>query len=414
MAQLRDKKMHVGGSAQTSGLDLSAGRDVIDETQLWEVEGLYANEDKVLAKRPSFVQWGTQVSEPTPPDASVDEEVSKMLFLNAEDWGDLEISGSSISALYDHGALVLSGWESTVEDGPGSVTASRALKGEERFNPTGGFHSDVSISFILLVKNLVEDDSVTFDMATVEDRAVRLSIRSDGIGYYGESSYVTFAGSSLAVDGNPHRVDILVTAGQDASVYIDGTKVAHEIAIPAVFSTSDSFVNITAVSTATMGDDPYVVTMSSIMLKDSADTSLHDTFTPPTISDLATVRDLKTSSQADVNSLLMASERYLWYDYGLREIWRPIAELTKKITRFSKFRGNTIVCNYSENSRATELYEYNAGKVERLTDAPDMRFTTEFTNRIWGAGDIDHPLRVYYSGDRQSNTWYNPSDPNIP
>ena len=408
MAQLRENRHQITGSPVSSGLDLSAGRDSVDETQLWEVEGLYADENKALSKRPTFVTWATQIVEPTSPVPADDEEISEVFFINEADWGAPSTSGESVSAVYDNGAIVLAGWE-TSPAGSGSASIERTFKAGEGFNGNGGYDGSFTISFVIQAKSPPLGEFAKISVAGEVDKLKVFTITSAGLGYKtGASTFAVFTGSGAIVDGESHRVDIKISGGVAFEVFIDGASIGS--AGSSHFdTTSDYFAKISAVSDDTLDATPYSITISSFIYRDTVTSP----FSVPSISDMQTVRELKASAFSDINSLLMASEGYLWVDYGLKEIWRPVIKLPRNLTRFTKFRGNTIICNYSEGARKTEVYQYDLGVIELLDNAPDMRFTTEYTNRVWGAGDANHPLRLYFSGDRQPNLWYNPSDPNI-
>jgi len=420
VAQLRQAHHVITGTAETSGLDLSASRGMIDETQLWEVEGLYANEDKVLTRRPSFVQWGTQIIEPLPTDNNYYEEIAEVFILDEENWGDPVLTGSSVSGVLDNGALLLSGWESQdqIEPpepqlGPGEVTVTRTMRGEEAFNTNGSHDGDMAFSFVIQVKNPAAGNYVRFRWAVKEDKLKEIMINTTGVVYKtGASSYASVPGTSGIVDGNVHRVDIFSDGSESYNIYIDGAFAATG-PWTYVDNTSNYFVQISGLSDDSLTQDAYSITISSVVLRDGG-LWPEVAWNYPCVSDMQTVRELKAASYVDTNSLLVATDTHIWVDYALGELWRPLKKVKRNKTRFGKFRGNTIICNYSDASRKTEVYEYSSGQISALTNAPDMRFTTEFTNRIWGAGDVNFPLRLYYSGDRQSNLWYNPDDPDIP
>jgi hypothetical protein len=371
--------MVIGGTAITSGLDLSAGRDVVDETQLWEVEGMYANEDKVLAKRPSFVPWATQIAEPKRVDSGENEELAEVLFLTEEDWGVPTVTGSSASAVYDGNAIVLSGWKSTVDGGPGTASIERTLKDQEDFNTSVGFDSSLTLSFVVQVKDPSFGEFITFEAAVEEDMLKGWTITSDGLAMQtGAATYATILGTKIIVDGNPHRVDLTLSSGVILDVWVDGVKISAGNIQTYSGLTSDYFMKLTAKSQDTLPTTPFVLTMSSVILKDAFSPDIANVLDFPAITDLATVRELKSASFTDINSLLVAGSTHLWYDYSLREIWRPLATLPKPRTRFSQFRGNTIICNYSDSSRVTHVFEYDQGKVSALDNAPLPNSLTAF------------------------------------
>ena len=397
----------IAGTPVTSGLDLSASRDVVDETQLWEVEGAFINEDKVLVKRPSFVQWGTQIIEPSPIVPDNDEMISKVFPINKDDWSEPVITGSSASISIDNGSLILSGWDSGGDDGTATIT--RSFLSGEQYNDNGGFGGDVFLSFVLHIKHPEAGNYAHIKFAVEEDVQKEIAINAAGIAIKtGVGTFATLNDTAVAVDGFPHRVDIYSAGGQSCVIDIDGTQV-NSTAWTYVENTSDFFFEISAVSDDTLDVTPYAMLLSSLILKDE----ISSPYYTPSISDIHTVRALGTASPVDTHSLLAAGTKYLWLDYALREVWTPLYALPRDKVRFGKFRGNTIICNYGESSRKTEVYEYRDKTVIVLDQAPNIRFSTEFANRVWGSGDVNHPLRVYFSGDRQSNLWYNPDDPNV-
>jgi len=413
MAQLRESRLSITGTPFTSGLDLSASRDMVDETQLWEMEGAFNSENKTLIRRPSFVQWGTQIIEPTAAVANNGEHISKALIINSTYWDEVETVGNSTSMIFDNGTLVLSGWQAASGE-TGSSTTRRGYVGNETFNDDVGFDGSIFLSFVLQAKFLETAEFATIKFAVKADQQKEIAITSAGIALKtGVGTYLSLSGTDIAIDGLPHRIDISSAGGIAYRVSIDGVLIDEGL-WAYVADTADFFVEVTAKSDDTLELTPYSILLSSFILRDSYYISEDSKpYYSPAITDLQTVREPKAASANDTFSLLAAGKKYLWIDYALRGVWTPIAPLSREKTRFSKFRGSTIICNYADNSRKTEVYKYDGGVIEKLDQAPDIRFTTEYANRLWGAGDVNHKLRAYYSGDRQPNLWWNPDDPNI-
>ena len=181
MGRLEEARFQIRGTPKTSGLDLSAARNTVDETQLWELEGLYATPNHTWEKRPEFVQWGTQLIEPTAPDPTNDEIISKVLLVNTTDWSDVVTTGDSTTITFDNGSLTLSGWDSD-PGSPGESTTTRPLVSPEEYNGEGGYDSDVFFSFIVQAKNTDSGVFATIRFAAESNGQKEISITSGGIG----------------------------------------------------------------------------------------------------------------------------------------------------------------------------------------------------------------------------------------
>ena len=410
MSQRRETKVYVGGDTMTSGLDMSAGRDMIDETQLWNMEGMYANTDKTLSKRQALVTWGTQIAEPTPVDATNNEEISKLIIVN-DDWTDVVETGTNSYITVYRGAIQCSGSKNDPAE-TGSATITRPLLPDETYNTTAGYDSDITLSFVARFKNLASfSNMATLKFAVEEDVQKEITFSKAGLAIkVGADVWATVNGTSGAVDGDVHRIDVTVTNNGTCTFDIDGAEV-YSGAWTYAETTSDTWLELECYSNENFSEDTYSMEFSSFILRDSD----VDALAFPEINDITNLVEIKESSSIDVVSLLVAGDRYLWYDYALGELWRPLASMPKANSFFGKFRGDTILCSH-DNTRKTSVYRINAQtrEVEHLNNAPNLRFTAQFINRLWGAGDVDHPLRLYYSGDRQPNLWHNPSDPDNP
>jgi hypothetical protein len=109
---------------------------------------------------------------------------------------------------------------------------------------------------------------------------------------------------------------------------------------------------------------------------------------------------------------LCAAGNYIYHDNGLFGAWRPLHPKQYSTVFFSGFR-QTITWSNNDGGRRASLWQWNGfDEVELLDKAPNVRFFVEHQQRIFCAGDKENPLRIYYSGDRQPNLYFNPTPKN--
>lgn len=399
MASRRENLLRVTVDAATAGLDLSKDRGSIDERMLWEAENVWRSQRGVITKRPAFKQYATQIVEPTDVDTANGEVVS-IVADNKSEWDFVQTGTDGVYAQFSHNDLVVSGWGNPTEE---TATITRGLQDSEEY----ATNNDLTLSFVMratqfAVGNPFGAGYFIGAFTTKAGSTARFfSVNNDGL-YKRNAidSYGKINGTDNIANGSPHRVDFKFT-GDTCATYIDGVLVdtntwSYKTSI------SDNLLLFQARTDSSVPDDPYMVVLSSIILRDS-----NDGVFAPVISAIATQK--QQIGTATKNRVLVAGEKYIWAEYETSGVWQPLISKQRDTTTFVPFRNYVVIINYSDASNFSELMLLdNTDTVEIVPNVPKCKFGAEFADRLWLSGDPANPKRLYYSGDRNPRKWIVP------
>ena len=396
MASRRENLLRIITDATTTGLDLSKDRGSIREDMLWDAENVWRSYRGVINKRPAFKQYSTQIVEPTDVLTASGEVVS-VVADDKRDWTIESYGAPGVYAAFSKNELIVSGWyqDST------SVTAIRRMKkSTEEFSTL----DDITFSFVFRGTNMFNDQGyLQGGFSTKGGNTMRkFGIMPDGIVLRDSGGTWTapISGTTNICDGKAHRVDFVIE-GITCKLYIDSSLI-NTFEWSYTVASEDAFIWFQALADDGLPDDPFMASVSSIILRDSA-----DGIYAPRISDITSQR--KTVGTVKKNRVLVAGEKYIWIEYDNSGIWQPLVRKNKDTTRFVPFRDYLVMLHYSDLSNFSEVVLMNKDdSFETISDAPQCRFGAEFAGRLWLSGDPSNPKRVYYSGDRNPRLWIVP------
>jgi hypothetical protein len=106
---------------------------------------------------------------------------------------------------------------------------------------------------------------------------------------------------------------------------------------------------------------------------------------------------------------------YIYHDAGQLGVWRPLLRRSHRQVYATTYRKEICLID-SDGARKSKAWLWDGNPLSTMTEldeAPRIQFATEHQTRLWGAGDKENPLRVYYAGDRQPNVWFAPDQNSI-
>jgi len=393
MANRREGLARIHIDAATAGLDLSKDRCSAQETALWEATNVCRSNRGTIVKRPDFVQYNTQIIEPTEPTKADRMEV--VLKVGDEWEATTNVIANSYAAVNRGMVSLLARNQST----PYTNTVTRNLEPGEVYGTEW-----YCISFVIRAGNLVDSPNYLY-LSVCPDGVHGTEYRFGTQGIYtktGSSTFELLDGTDVVVDGNPHRVDIFVLTG-GVAVRIDGVDITTT---GATYFAMSHLIEFGATSGSALTQDGISAQFSSVILRDKAFSSFDGLHVPA----ISAVESFSVSSGTTLkHRLIAAGERYVFIDFEHSGMWRILLKKEYPNTSICQFRNTLIIINFSEYGNKTYVWRlYTDGTTEYLADAPNCKFGAEFMGRLFLGGDSVNPKRLYYSGDRNPRKWVVP------
>lgn len=392
------------GSLKTAGRKSS-----LPEDSLWRAKNFTTKLDGLLAKRPGLKKWGQTLKT-----------------------FDASATGSTTTAFSDF--INGTGGFSATDNSSGKIDAPTVFEGYMQANVTKGTSNENytldyggtgagnewSLRFLFKGINLPtytadDTDPNTFSFTGIGAAGTgkQFAIWSGGL-YYKQAlddTYVLVTDTEYAGAGGWNTIEVRVDDdGGNTLVYFNETLVD---------TISSALIKDVALSGAYYGFRWEVegTTDAGVQYTTRITTPMYNnTVTDPfKVVEVTTLHDYQYTSNAGSpkKSLLLAAGVYIYHDNGLQGAWRPLK--AKKFTNifFTNYRESVVWFDHDSNFGSNVWRWDGQGKdPELLDDAPPMHAGGEHQQRLWGFGP-KHPLRLFYSGDRQENVWFSPDEDNI-
>ena len=400
----KDLRQVIRHMPMRTGLVTAGQQSTVAEDALWRADNVTARFDGLVQRRPGLEQWGQTIKTP-----SVDAVVGvHQKFSNLADWViDTSAAGDLISFSVNNNVLNM-----VTQVGAGTQTLSfgRYLQGTE-VQPTG---DDWSLRFSAKGTNLHDygGSDTTADALVIRAIAAAASgkefaLMKDGLYYKADAddTYTLISAAGTDDDEQWHQYEIHMDKSGNTLVYIDDTLVATIVSalIKSVTPTPELFQFEWRTDTSAQ----YYWSLSDVQYA--------DTVTTPFVGgDIDALQYLarRTSVGGKQDIILAFSDKKVWQDRNAEKHWVPLLDLPDEKMFFGRFRDNMLFINSHEVLNTSVVYEWDGSNrvPVKLEQAPPMAFAVEHKGRIWAAGDKRHPLRVYFSGNRQSDVWFVPED----
>ena len=403
------QRLQVSAMPWRTGLITAGQQTTISEDALWQAVNTTAGLDGLLSKRPGLKRWGQILKQP------VEAESTVTYF---ESWEDQ------------------SKWM-TDDQSSGLATFARNT-GSVRVNMAGGTSNEhYKLDYVSSEVTASDDWAVRFstriagaptyaggtDPNSFSFRAIsgitsrkEFAIFDDGLYYKqaSDSTYAKIAGTEALADGGWHVLEVrLDDSAGTISVLVDDAAVSGSGFDASLAETLSGVVFPELYvqfrwEVSGAADEQYTSEIGPVMYSDTAT----DPFEAKTVKAIYDFRYL-TPSGSPQTALACAAGDYVYFDNGLTGGWKVLLSAQFQNVSFATFRRTLLIIDYSDNVPST-LYQWNGlDDPVVLDDAPNLKLVTEHKQRVWGAGDAENPLRLYYSGDRQPNLWFSPSPDNI-
>jgi hypothetical protein len=382
--------MPLRGSLTTAGQ-----QGTIPENQLWRAENCVSALDGTISKRPGIGQWGQVIKQPV----GTDDVSFYEMFGDLSKWNEEEAT-TNIRFSTDRNKMVVSVIPEATGDPATSEVIGRAVTGTQGDSDD----ADWSVRFTAQASNMPDaGEFIVSCKARVADDPYAVRVTGTQIQYYDGSwnDWYAFEFNDAAATTFEIRLD----ADGNMSVLLDEVLVATQaVSAMTAYSafTQGDYIEFHFASSDSLANQ-YTIYIADLMFDGAA----ADAFEAER---LGAGTDFKTivGGAAVRRSLLVAGEKYLYRDSGLKKFWSPLLELTGPNVTFSQVKDDLIIF-IADNAFNSSVYRWD-GKTdpELLDDAPNVRFGTEHRTRIFAAGDKRFPLRLYFTASRQPNVWFAP------
>jgi hypothetical protein len=367
----------------------------------------------MVSKRPGITQWAQTLKKPDPVDS--DAITATLDFLNGTDSLVLTDASSSLATISTKQGVLstsMQASDSAVEADNDDLIYTAGYIGTTA-------KTEWSLRFQFKGLNLppkaadaiTTNDTFIFRAAEAgTGYGKEFAIWSGGIYYKTATSYTLISGSANAGSSKWVTIEVRCDTAGSTNVYLDDTL------LTTTALTSSDLADVTLDTTGALfefgweaesdGDTHYTTRISTVMYNDEST----DPFTEVAIDNI-TGFQYTTAANSPKRALLAGAGDYVYHDNGLEGVWRPLAKKSYSNLEFTSYR-ETIVWVDHDNTQNSVLSQWNGrDDIVKLTDAPLITSITEHQQRLWGVGPGSN--RVYYSGDRQPNVWYSPSDTNV-
>jgi len=381
-----------------AGLATAGQQTTVPEQSLWQAQNVTAGIDGLLQKRPGLKQWGQTL---------VQGDIFEP-FLDASLSGWVETN--------DDTALL----SKTVTQGQMRMNCKPVALGNETltFSRAGTVATDASIRMVVQAVGVqaytaagTNADTFHFRVAVDATTGWEFAIWSGGLYYKAASgnTYTLVTDTENVGAGKWTTLDIRIDADGNTLVYMDDVLV--DTILTSLLATPSLLTANSVMEVACEGDptQQYSINLTGVSWADDADGF--------TVQEIVAVSDFRASVGAGSlqHTLVCAAGDYIYHDAGNLGVWRPIERKAYDRVTFTTFR-KQICWVESAGTAQSKIWLWTGRSVdspEELDEAPTSKFAVEHQTRLWVAGDSANPLRVYYSGDRETNVWFAPDDNNI-
>lgn len=422
MAQKHERRYTIKMFPWRSGLATAGQQVSIPEDQLWEATNVTAMLDGMLGKRPGTTQWGQTLKIPNPVD---DDAISSMVTFLADTSGFVDTDTSD--GLIVHDTLKPGRLRSSIASdlSTDDYTLSHIVDAES-------VKDEWAFRFVFSGTNLpaytadaTVPNTFVFRAQGADGSGKEFAIHSGGLYYKlaADDKYQLIDDSWKAGTGAWTTIEVRCDDdGGDTTVYIDEVLVAtitsallkdasltgetdYEFQWMVEGSGDSGTQYNTSIVTPmynddiSVGDDPDVVPFEE------------DPFKNLTI-DGITEYQFITRGGSNQSSVVAAAGKHIYADNGLFGVWRPLLARQNKFVSFIQYRNNLVWLD-TDGSQMSAMWKWDGRKEpEHMDDAPSLQFGASHQSRIVGAGDPRHPKRVYYSGIKEPNLYFSPSEDN--
>lgn len=387
-----------------SGLVTAGQQSTVAEDALWQAVNATARFDGLVQRRPGLEQWGQSL---LTPDAAVTTPVHTE-FGNLADWIiDESAAGGLISYSVNNNVLSV---VTTAGAGTETLSFQRHLQGTET-QPTS---DDWSLRFSAKGTNTVDYDDVDTSPSALVIRAIaaagsgkEFALMRDGLYYKdnADDTYTLITAAGTDDDEQWHQYEIRMDKDGSTLVYVDETLVATltSTSLKAVTPTAALFELVWRTDTT----DQYYWDVSDVMYADTVST-------PFSGGDVTALQYLarRTSVGSKQDILLAFADGNVWQDRNVEKHWVSLLRLPDEDLFIGRYRDNVLFINSHPLLNDSLMYEWDGSNdaPTLLEQAPPAVAAVEHKGRIWAWGDKRHPLRLYFSGNRQSDVWFVPED----
>jgi hypothetical protein len=421
MGQSREQMLAIRTDLGLTGLHRTRSSAVSEETSLRKAENAATDYRGVLRKKGVFKPQSTSIIEPREASPINFESLAVALEADRQHWEKVSVITDNVAVEPGNGGIsVFAAANKHVS--AGEYIIRRSLREGEEYNDFADWGGNFTLFFTIRAASLfpiamsnLSTPGLHISAAVSEDMLVTVGLGSPGLYIYNASMslYAPVPNSgAFASDGLTHTVEMQFhnyegTGAYRVYTYIDGELLSGYTSIGSspFQATSNQLVDIGVKNADTLSDSYKVrCRISNIVITDSVDDSIK----------LAEINSIfprlkyrSTSDQRDLRTYV-ASNRYLWANDQISNVWAPIKKLPFTDTTHADFRDSVILANYGAG-RETKLYQIDRNyEISELNDAPYIRFMTTRNNRLFGAGDQLYPLRLYCSADRNPKVWFSP------
>jgi hypothetical protein len=388
---------------------ITAGQQTsIPESDIWRCTNAGPDFDGLLSMRPGIAKWGQTLKYPNS-SATGSTRIAYVDFLSGTGgFVHTDASAGKVTHTTTKGSLQTSVAAGSANENYLMSYSVASLSASTKWSTRFMFRGQ-GLPVYTAAGTVANTFSIRAQGAT--SSAKEFAIWLGGL-YWKRASnnqYTFVTGTEWVGAGSWHSIEIRCDdAAGNTLVYVD------DILVQTLLSADLKDVTITGTSAFEMRWEVsgVVGTPYSTYV---ADLGYNDTATAPfPASTVVALTDYQylTGSGAQFRVLLVAAGNYIYHDQGLEGAWRPLHPKQFTNVWFAPYR-TTMVWTDNNGGSISNLWQWNGETAPTLLNAaPEVRFVTEHQQRLFGWGDILNPRRLYYSGDRLPNLWFNPSPSN--
>jgi hypothetical protein len=266
--------------------------------------------------------------------------------------------------------------------------------------------------FTVQINNAPASSPLSFDSFSVAvpvtdwSLGKRFQFTDAGMEYFsiGSGQLIPVTGTERIGEGAWTTVEIRVDYDGNTLVYVQDELVDTITSSDIVDSAVDG-AELMWETNGTTSATTYLTRLTDLMIVDT----IADPFIGQPIQALVDYRFVQTSGTLQ-QVLLMSAGDYIYHDRALSGVWRPLKTKEYQNVHFAPFRQSMLWVEQAD-SGPSSLWEWDGSPTappEVRPNAPRCSFAVEHQGRGWAAGDRTHPLRAYFSADRQLDSWFVP------
>lgn len=410
MASKHDLAARILAMPLRNGLLTAGQQTTIEETALWKADNYTAGFDGMLQRRPGLKKWAQRLVESS--------LKGSQLLLATYDFTDVLLDASKWTPNIDGANHFFSqragSFRFTWARGSDAVSSYMYNNGTRN-----GSATEWSYRTVLRTIGLPDADGTVGSTVDAPESmhlridggnttGISLAFASEGLYYQeaGASRWQLIADTLVLVNGGWHVFEVR-RDGTDVRIYIDEVLTATILSnlFDAWVGTKSLYIRMEARSGIT---DPFVMDFGAMYFTQDDDS-------PWTDLTIDAVTDFRHSTKGGSprSTLVCGAGDVVWRDDGQTGVWLALHRRGRSRTHFSGFQNSLVWSDYNVVG-ADKLRQWDgSNEVVGLSESPPVQFTTEHKQRLWAAGDTKNPLRLYFTGDRQPNLWWNPNETDL-